>query len=358
VPRRVTLLIGTNKGLFTATSDERHGDWRVDDAPALAGWDVTALLGHGGRLYAATTHLAYGASIRTSDDRGRTWAEIEHGPAFAKDSGHALTKIWQLASGAASEPDTLYAGTEDPGLFVSRDRGTTWGPVDGLTAHPTRPQWSKASCPLCVHTILADPRDARRVWVAVSAAGVLETRDGGASWDLRNAGLPPIRSDAEAPHTLTKIQKLAHDSSRPEALVQQNHHGAFRSGDGGDTWQRIDDGLPTDFGFPVAVAPATGDAYLTPLLHDGRYFKDGRVRVARLRRGATRWELLDRGLPTEPQYVGVLRDSLATDELEVPGVYFGTTQGTVFVSHDAGDTWDAFPQRFGRVTCLKTWVTG
>jgi hypothetical protein len=352
---QVVLLVGTNKGAFFFHSDEGRREWRLT-GPHLLGWEVFSLRGdsHAGepRVLAGTSHMAYGPTIRASLDFGASWTQREAGPRYSKESGLTLKRIWQIAPGRAAE--TLYAGVEDAGLFVSRDRGVTWEEVEGLTRHPSREQWDSRGCSFALHSILTDPTDARRLWVGIGGVGVFRTEDGGATWQLRNAGFAREAAGISGEPGV-KLQKLTLHPREPHTLFAQTGNGVFRSTDGADSWQAIDDGLPSRFGFPICVT-AAGELFVIPLDRESRCCVDGHLRVYRRRQGSDRWEALDKGLPQTPFFVGVLRDSLATDGLEPAGVYFGTNQGDLFTSRDAGENWDRLPGQFSRITSVTTWV--
>jgi hypothetical protein len=359
VSSSVCLCVGTAKGLFVCTSDDR-ARWQVR-GPRLSGWEITGLWldpRRPGRILVGTSHRAYGAGVRISDDLGESWRQVEHGPAFDAASGLAVERIWEIASGAATGDGagTLWAGTEPAGLFVSHDGGENWRAVDRFNAHPTRPLWPGSACPQCVHSILTDGRDPERLWTAISSAGVLRTANAGTTWTIRNRGLPgrPAGDDLSFAH----VQRVVQDPREPGALYLQHHDaGIFRSSDGGDSWASLNTGLPSRFGFALAVSPA-GDLFAAPLVKPGRHFPDGRMRIYRLRRGHEAWHPLDNGLPGEPQFVGVLRQALDVDALDPAGIYFGTTEGQVFCSADVGETWRALPHRVGRVTSIRAGLLG
>jgi photosystem II stability/assembly factor-like uncharacterized protein len=336
--------------------------------PHLDGWEIYSLCGIGGngqneqaangtreRVFAGTSHFVYGTTIRVSDDLGANWTQVEASPRYSEESGFKLNRIWQIVPGHPSQPDTLYAGVDEAGLFASNDGGSTWEEVTGLTQHPTRSEWWPGGGGLCMHTILVDPTDANRMWVAASAVGVFRTDDGGKSWQVRNMGLPGVATGVRTNEVGRCVHKIVLDPKDPNTLYMQFHGGVFKSTDAADSWQPIESGLPGNFGFPMAIT-ANGDLFLIPLDSDEkRHVKDGQLRVYRSRNGGAQWEPTDRGLP-EQQYVGVLRDSLAVDTLEPAGVYFGTTMGEIFYSADAGESWSRLPGQFPRITSIKTWV--
>ncbi len=357
-PRKVVLLIGTVKGIFLYHTDEHRKEWRLT-GPHLGGWEVFSLCGdpHQDRILAGTGHFMHGPRIRTSTDWGETWEPVERDPRFAEGTPGELKHIWQIVPGAPGEPGTWYAGADDAALFVSRDDARTWSEMTALTRHPTRPRWMPGFGGLCLHSIVVDPKNPRRLWVGISAVGVLRSEDGGASWRLCNEGLHNV-----APQFITDpdmgrcVHRLAGDPENPDVLHLQYHGGVFRSDDGGDAWVRVSNGMPHDFGFPLGVTPR-GDLFVIPLLSDeNRVVPDGALKVWRSRDRGRSWRALTNGLPQQEHYVGVLRDALATDSLEPAGVYFGTTGGEVFASKDEGESWDRLPAQLPRITTVRAWV--
>jgi hypothetical protein len=357
VTTEVVVLVGTTKGAFFFHSDERRQDWRVT-GPHMGGWEVYSLLGEpsGSRIFAGTSSWVYGPTIRVSEDMGATWEQVADGPRYSPESGFEFKRIWQIVPGHPSEPDTLFAGVEQAGLFVSRDKGQTWQEVSGLTSHPTRPYWWPGGGGMCLHTILVHPQNPQRMWVAASAIGAFRSDDGGATWHTKNDGLPPVATDEGHPDVSRCVHKMVLDPRDPDTMYLQFHGGVFKSTDAGDNWQAIENGLPSNFGFPMVVTP-NGDLFVVPLQADtNRYTPDGKLRVYRSRDGGASWHPSDNGLPEGPEYVGVLRDSMATDGLDPAGVYFGTDMGVVYASNDGGDSWSALPGNYPRITCVKTWV--
>ena len=355
---RVLLFVGTSKGLFVYSADRSRRFWNVE-GPYLPGWEVTTLRldpRRGPRLFAGTTSYPYGATIRVSDDFGESWKQVPAGPAYDGKAGGKLNRIWQIVPGHESEPDTLFAGVDEAGLFVSRDAGETWSPVDALNRHPTRGHWFPGAGGLCLHTILIDRADARRMWVGISAVGVFRSVDGGASWEVRNTGLPPVVTDAPPSELGRCVHRMVLDPERPDTLYQQYHRGVFRSGDGADTWEAIENGLPGNFGFPMAVT-AAGHLFVIPLESDEvRMVRDGQLHVFRSSDRGRTWELLGNGLPAADCYVGVLRDAMDVDPLDPAGVYFGTTMGQVFASASNGNSWVQLPGQLPRVLSVRAWV--
>jgi photosystem II stability/assembly factor-like uncharacterized protein len=356
--RKLVLLIGTVKGVFLYHSDERRNEWQLT-GPHLGGWEIFSLCGdsRNGRILAGTGHFLHGPTIRTSRDFGATWEPVERNPAFPDGSKAELKHIWQIVPGHSSEPGTWLAGVDDAALFVSRDDGKTWSELAGLTSHPTRPRWVPGFGGLCLHSVLVDPTNPRRIWVGISAVGVFRSEDGGESWTICNQGLhnvaPGFITDSEMGRC---VHKMVLDPQRAGMLYMQFHGGVFKTENAGDSWTRISSGLPHDFGFPMAVTQQS-DLFVVPLLSDeNRVVPDGAVKVWRSRDQGRSWRAMTSGLPQKEHYVGVLRDAMTSDSLSPAGVYFGTTGGEVFHSKDDGENWEKLPAQFPRITTLKTWL--
>ncbi len=354
---RVLVMAGTAKGAFFCWSDESRREWRVE-GPLLKGWEVNDLRVdlRGGEpvIWAAVGSYVYGPTVRVSRDLGRTWTQIEKGPAYAEDAGRKLERVWTVVPGRTGEPGTLWAGVAEAGLFVSRDGGESWSEVPGLNEHPTRPSWSPGAGGLCCHTILLDPANPARSWVGISAVGVFRSDDGGATWQVKNEGLPIAVPSKEHPEVGSCVHKMVVAPDDPSRLYQQNHQGVFRSLDAGDTWQRIEEGLPGIFGFPMVMHP--GDSrtlYILPLESDEyRFFPGGAAAVYRSRDGGDSWQRLAAGLPAENGWTGVLRGAMAADGLGPCGVYFGTAGGQIFASADEGESWRALPVLLPRIASI------
>ncbi len=354
----VTVLVGTTKGAFFFHADADRRAWKMT-GPHLDGWEIYSLYGDsrgGNRVFAGTSHFVYGPTIRVSEDLGETWTQVEASPSYSKESGFTLNRIWQIVPGHPTEPDTLYAGVDQAGLFVSRDSGTTWDEVTSLSQHPTREEWGPGNGGLCLHTILIDPTNAQRMWVGISAVGVFRTDDGGQSWKTCNQGLPGVVTGVRTHDVGRCVHKIVLDPKDPKTLYCQFHGGVFKSTDAADSWQAIESGLPSNFGFPMGIT-TSGDLFVVPLESDmQRHVKDGLLRVYRSRDGGASWSPSGQGLPEQAHYVGVLRDALTVDSLDPAGVYFGTSMGEVFCSPDGGESWDRLPGQFPRITYIKTWV--
>ncbi|MBW3592579.1 MAG: exo-alpha-sialidase [Actinobacteria bacterium] len=332
------LLVGTRKGLFVLESDERRA-WSVR-GPYCEGWPIYHAIfdAEAETIYAAAASEWHGAAVWRSGDLGESWEHSSEGLGYG-DDGMKLSKV----SGLAAAHGRVLAGAEAVGIFESRDGGATWSLLSTLDGQPGRDKWNDpANQPpghLGMPAILLHPDDPSRFWVIVQGMGIFETTDGGSSWTPRNEGLR-AEWPLEDPRVGYCVHKLVMAPDR-ERFFQQNHCGMHRSDDEGRTWTEITEGLPTDFGFAAAAHPHDRDTfYVVPVdPGHGRVMPDGRAAVWRTRDAGSSWERLDSGLPQENAYVGVLREGMAIDDEDVPGLYFGTSTGQVFASADEGDTW-------------------
>jgi photosystem II stability/assembly factor-like uncharacterized protein len=376
---KVRVLVGTRKGAFILTADGKRQRWDVS-GPYFAGWEIYHVKGSPvdpNRIYASQTSGWFGQIIQRSDDGGKTWHQPGTPPGeptttpqgfpkgesnkfvydTSKETGRPLTthqwydgtqhpwefkRVWHLEP-SLNDPDTVYAGIEDAAIFRSTDGGKNWRELPGLRGHGTGPQWSPGAGGMGLHTILIDPSNPKRMYVAISAAGAFRTDDGGTSWKPINRGLHSQyipNPTAEVGHC---VHRIAMNGSRPQVLFMQKHWDVMRSDDAGDSWHEVSGNLPTDFGFPIEVHSHEPDTvYVVPIKSDAEhYVHDGKLRVYRSRTGGNEWEPLTKGLPQRDCYVNVLRDATTVDTLDPCGVYFGTTGGQVYVSPDAGDSWNA-----------------
>ncbi|HQY92079.1 MAG: exo-alpha-sialidase [Caldilinea sp.] len=349
----VRVLVGTRKGAFILTSNEERKQWEVS-GPHFAGWEIYHLKGspaNPNRLYAAQSTGWFGQLIQRSDDGGQTWEPV--GNEFVYDgvpgthqwydgTQHPweFKRVWLLEP-APDDPDTVYAGVEDAALFRTNDGGKSWHELPALRA--TKGElWAPGAGGMCLHTILIDPNDKERIFVAISAAGAFRTEDGGQTWRPATNGLKANWElpdpDAEVGHC---VHSIAMHPARPNVLFMQKHWDVMRSDDAGDNWYEISGNLPSDFGFPIVVHSHEPDTiYVVPIKSDSEHYPpDGKLRVYRSRSGGNEWEALTEGLPQSDCYVNVLRSAMAVDTLDSCGVYFGTTGGQVYASADSGDTW-------------------
>ncbi|MFZ0185392.1 MAG: exo-alpha-sialidase [Streptosporangiaceae bacterium] len=349
----VRVLVGTRKGAFVLSSDGKRERWDVS-GPHFAGWEVYHVKGSPAdpdRLYASQCSSWSGQVIQRSDDGGVTWEPA--GNKFTYDgvpgthqwydgTPHPweFARVWHLEP-SLEDPDTVYAGVEDAGLFRSADGGQSWQELPALRGHESGPSWQPGAGGMCLHTIILDPATPGRMFAAISAAGAFRSDDGGQTWrpvnhGLQSQGIPD--PGAEVGHC---VHRLAMHPSRPSVLYMQKHWDVMRSDDAGESWHEVSGNLPTDFGFPIDVHAHEPDTiYVVPITSDAEHFPpEGRLRVYRSRTGGDEWEALTSGLPQEHCYVNVLRDAMAVDTLDSCGVYFGTTGGQVYASADAGDSW-------------------
>ena len=352
---RVRVLVGTRKGAFVLESDGKRQQWDVS-GPHFGGWEIYHLKGSPAdpnRLYASQSSGWFGQIIERSNDGGKTWEAV--GNKFVYDgvpgthqwydgTSHPweFKRVWHLEP-SLTDPDTVYAGVEDAALFRTTDGGQNWSEMPGLRGHGSGPHWQPGAGGLCLHTILLDPSNAKRMFIAISAAGAFRTDDGGTTWlpinrGLKSQGIPD--EEAEVGHC---VHRIAMHRSRPNVLFMQKHWDVMRSDNAGDSWTEVSGNLPTDFGFPIDVhAHEPETIYVVPIKSDSEHYPpDGRLRVYRSRTGGNEWEALTNGLPQSNCYVNVLRDAMSVDALDKCGIYFGTSGGQVYGSADAGDTWSA-----------------
>ena len=358
----VVLMVGTTKGAFLFGSDASGKRWS-QDGPHFPGEEVYAMAldqrGGGRRLWAAPGSAFFGTTLRRSDDLGATWSGKDERPVrFSEDAGLSVARIWQITPGRADEPERMYLGVEPTCLFESGDGGDSWAPVQGFLAHEHREKWTPGNGGLCMHTILPDPGSRERILVAFSTGGVYRTDDGGASWRPRNVGVRAEYQPDKYPEFGQCVHKVVHHPSRPERLFLQNHWGLYRSDDWGERWEDVANGVPSDFGFAMAIHPRDPDTvYIVPLESDGfRCTPEAKLRVYRTRDAGASWHPLTEGLPQEEALETVLRDALDTADVAGGGVYFGTRSGKVYASADGGDSWTLVRDGLPPVVCVKAGV--
>jgi len=350
----VTLLVGTRRGLFIARSDDRVA-WTLE-GPHLEGREVYHAIRdpRTGALWAATDHKVWGAHVHRSDDDGVSWEVLEAAPHYDDERG--LEAIWFLAPGPTDRPDTLWAGIEPAGLFVTWDAGGSWESVASLNDHPSSATWQPAGGGLALGGIQHDPADPNRIYCSLSAGGVYRSDDGGATWSPANKGVRADFLPNQYPDVGQCVHKLRIHPARPDRLYQQNHCGVYRSDDRGRSWTEITDGLPSDFGYALALDPRDPDtAFVIP--EESSHMRatcDGRLRVYRTTDGGATWTALTGGLPQEHAYVSVLRDAMDQDTLSPVGLYFGTSTGHLFGSADRGESWRSIAGYLPKILSVTT----
>ena len=380
---KVRVLVGTKKGAFICTSSDRK-NWNIE-GPHFTGWEVYHLKGspvNPDRIYASQTSSWFGQVMQRSDDGGKTWVtpgstEAERMTDWGFPGGESnkfvydgvagthktfdgtevpwvFKRVWHLEP-SLDNPDVCYAGVEDAALFITRDAGRTWSELSGLRKHTTGKDWQPGAGGMCLHTILIDPKNPKRMYVAISAAGAFRTDDGAETWKPINKGLKSDfmpEPEAEVGHC---VHRIAFHPSNPDRLYMQKHWDVMVSEDAGDLWVEKSDGLPSDFGFPIDVHAHEPDTiYVVPIKSDSEHVPpDGKLRVYRSRTGGNNFEALTNGLPQSHCYVNVLREAMAVDQLDPCGVYFGTTGGQVYCSPDGGDHWSAINEHFPSVLSVE-----
>jgi len=363
----VKVFVGTRKGGFVFSSDKARKKWQVGDIQ-FKSWNVMhmQLDPRDQRLHAATSHYVYGPTTHFSDDLGKTWTQARQVPVISrpsksgrpagtideaaraeegesvKDIPEKMIKVWNIKPGRPTEPNVLYAGAQPASLFVSKDRGETWTINDSLFDHAQRGQWNPGAGGLCLHTILLDPQNAGRMWIAVSAAGCYRTDDGGVTWAAHNKNVHACFQPDQFPEFGQCVHKMAMHPSNSRVLYQQNHCGVYRSDNAGEDWIDIGEGrLPARFGFPIAVHP-TDPRTIYVALEESDEFRmsvEGKFAVWRSKDAGESWERITKGLPDKAHLL-VLREAMATDTFEDAGIYVGTSTGQLFYSRDSGDSWD------------------
>jgi len=348
-------VVGTKKGAFILTSDAKREVWDVA-GPHFAGWEMYHLKGSPvdpNRIYASQSSGWFGQLIQRSDDGGKTWNPVDNQFVYDGETGthqwydgtpypREFKRVWHLEP-SLTDTDTVSAGVEDAALFRSTDGGKSWHELSGLRRHGTSNLWQPGAGGMGLHTIVLDPGNPDRIYIAISAAGAFRSDDAGETWILIKKGLRSQyipNPEAEVGHC---VHRIALHPARPDVLYMQKHWDVMRTNDRGDLWYEVSGNLPTDFGFVIdghAHEPET--IYVVPIKSDSEHFPiDGQLKVYRSKTGGNHWEALTNGLPQENCFVNVLRDAMCVDQCTPCGVYFGMTGGQVYASSDSGDNWTA-----------------
>ncbi|HEY8665405.1 MAG TPA: hypothetical protein VIL86_02010 [Tepidisphaeraceae bacterium] len=367
----IRVLVGTRKGAFVITSDGKRQKWDVT-GPHFGGWEVYHMKGSPvdpNRIYASQSSSWFGQIIQRSSDGGKTWEQPGTKPEEPRTTPDGMPKaesnkfvyvgnpgthmwydgtphpwefkrVWHLEP-SLTDPDSVYAGVEDAAIFRTTDGAKNWQELPGLRGHGTGPKWQPGAGGMCLHTILLDPKNPDRIFIAISAAGAFRTDDGGKTWKPINHGLHSNYIPDPAAEVGHCVHRIAMHPSRPNTLFMQKHWDVMRSDDAGENWREVSGNLPTDFGFPIDVhAHEPETIYVVPIKSDAEHYPpEGKLRVYRSRTGGNEWEALTKGLPQSDCYVNVLRDAMAVDSMDKCGIYFGTTGGQVYCSADSGDNW-------------------
>jgi len=376
----VTVLVGTTKGAFLLSGGDTREGWSVS-GPHCDGWPINHVIGDAdsGTIWAGGGGDWSGAGVWRSEDGGKTWALTKltkgtiddwaaNDPETAKFLNwtpqdvpfeDAFSQIWSLGYAHG----TLYAGTKPARLLASKDGGESFEHLEGLANHPSADSWNPGAAGLVLHTIVSHPDDPRKLWIAISAAGVFASEDGGASWERRNRlsnaaaceghAHPAAPRDGDTGHCVHNMMRAPGNS---DLLYQQNHHGVWRSPDGGRSWDSINDGLPSTFGFPIRVHPRDPQTLWTvPLNSDtaGRFPPDAAAAVWKSEDGGKTWQDKRAGLPQLACFFTVLRQAMAGDARDPAGLYFGTNSGSVFASLDEGETWNEIARHLPTVLSVE-----
>ncbi len=400
---KVRLLVGTKKGAFVYTSDERRQRWELSD-PIFPGWSIYHMSGdlrdRQPHYYAAANHWAWGRSVAKSTDLVE-WDWRSEGLAFPPDMVSPATpppgapgewsntapgvigNVWAVSPGHDSELGVIFAGTQPAGLFRSEDWGHSWRPVESLNRHPYRKYWSgTGGGDSCIHSIQVDPRDSRRIYLCVGAGGSYQSKDNGETWELFSHNAIATHPEAKRliqqfivegmpegvdrgpwdqdPAGQNEMHKMRLDPKNPNRLWGQAHFGVFRSDDGGANWEDVTAGLPSFHGFPIAVTHHEPDAvFVVPLDYGADNFRvcPGQFAVYRTRDAGRTWEPLTDGLPGPGDYQSAYREALDTDGLDPEGVYVGTSNGEVYASPDIGGHWQRLPGTLPPILSVACVVT-
>jgi photosystem II stability/assembly factor-like uncharacterized protein len=338
---KVVLMVGTKKGAFILSSNDGRRNWKAS-GPHFKGTPVFHLNydKRNGTVFAAVNSYQWGPTIIRSTDLGGTWNRAKNPPKFPKESGLSVTNVWHVEPGTENEPDVVYAGVDPACLFRSTDNGESWTPNSSMLNHETRPKWQAGFGGLCLHTILPDEQDSKKMHIAISAVGTMYTEDAGESWSFQNKNVRADFLPDKYPVYGQCVHKVVRNRLQPKVLYQQNHCGQYRSDDAGKEWKDIQHNLPSDFGFGIAVdyneperiyvAPLeSGEARVTPGGHFAVWMSDD---------SGKHWEEQRKGLPNSAYYT-VLREGMASDDQDPSGIYVGTETGQVYFTPNQGKSW-------------------
>ena len=355
---KTLLLVGTRKGCFLLESDGDRRDW-TPRGPFCEGWPVYHAIydDSTATIFAAAASEWHGSAVWRSTDLGETWTLSSEGLTYDEDGERKVSKVSTLAA----KDGRVLVGVEAPGIFESRDGGDTWSVLSTLEDQPGSELWDDpANQPpghLGISALMFDTDDPARFWAIVQGMGLFETTDDAATWTPRNRGL---RADWPRPHEEVGfcVHKLVRSRVDGDRMYQQNHVGMHRSDDAGHTWVEITEGLPTEFGFAAATHPHDPETfYVVPLdPGHGRTMPEGHAAVWRTQNAGSSWARLDQGLPNQDAHLGVLREAMAIDSYDVPGLYFGTSTGQLFASVDEGESWSEIASYLPAISSVEVAV--
>jgi photosystem II stability/assembly factor-like uncharacterized protein len=355
---KTTAIVGTKKGVFLLESDAARKNWR-QRGPFCEHWPIHHAIAEPATatIYAAGGNEWFGPAIWSSRDLGETWTHSSQGLAYPEGQTPVKT-AWSVTAAHGR----VYAGVEPAGLFVSDDHGQSWRHIEGLQKHPSRSEWQPGGAGLILHSIVANPENPLEMWIGISSVGVFHTADGGETWATRNKGTrcDYMPEGLRYPEFGQCVHGIALAPGTPNRLYQQNHCGMYRSDDGGANWESIEAGLPSSFGFPVAAHPRDPDRlFFLPLNGDtqGRYPPGASAAVWRSDDAGHHWSDKRAGLPQDGAYFGVMRQAMATDAHDPAGVYFGSSNGSVYASRDEGETWACIARDLPGISSVETLVT-
>jgi photosystem II stability/assembly factor-like uncharacterized protein len=310
----------------------------------------------GKTIYAAVNSGHFGPTVQRTGNFGRTWENAKTPPRFAEGSGLKVENVWHVEPGPADQPNVVYSGVAPAALFRSEDGGDNWELNESLNNHPTRKEWQPGAGGLCLHSIVLDPTNQKRMYVGISAVGVFKSEDGGETWNVRNKNVRADFAPEKYPEFGQCVHKLVMDPNKPAQLYQQNHCGVYRTNDRTDNWVEISKGLPSGFGFPMVTHPHDSERfYVVP--EQGDFFRvaaNKEFAVYETENAGKTWHKRNRGLPSENAYIGCYREGLATDDLDPAGVYVGTRMGHLFYSGDEGKNWRLIAQWLPPIYSVST----
>jgi photosystem II stability/assembly factor-like uncharacterized protein len=333
--------LGTRKGAFICQSDFKRRKWKLR-GPFFENCPVFHLAfdrRDAKTVYAAVNSYQFGPTIYKTKNFGRKWEHAKSPPRFAESSGLKVENIWHIETSPEDQVDAVYSGVAPAALFRSDDGGNSWELNEGLNHHPTRSKWQPGAGGLCLHSIIIDPSNVKRMYVGISAVGVFKSQDSGETWIPKNRNVRADFLPTKYPEFGQCVHKLIMDPQKPAQLYQQNHCGVYKSSDAAENWVEITKGLPSGFGFPMATHPRkSGQLYVVS--EEGDFFRVATKKefaVYFTSNAGTSWKKLNRGLPSKNAYLGCYREGATTDTCDPVGVYVATRMGHLFSNIEEGE---------------------